>query len=140
MTWSGLGQPLPSARTLRAMEMNCTHSAICAAGLFLLAGLVTHANATDAGSGAASYLEFESVLDGHCQNLSPGGKLRIVHNVHPDSAIDFRLFRIFVGKRQGRSTGIAQPRGTPVKLGCTRVDGREQDWIVERARFAAADV
>jgi hypothetical protein len=82
-----------------------------------------------------TYLEFESVGDGRCQILSKGGKLRVLHNRHPKLTIDFRLTRIFAGKPQGLSTGIAEPNAPPVKLGCTRVDGREQDWVLERVRF-----
>lgn len=86
-------------------------------------------------SPAASYLTFESVSDGRCQILSEGGKLRIMHNRHPRSAIRFRLMRVFAGKPQGLSTGTAETGEQPTKLGCTRVDGREQDWIIERASY-----
>ena len=89
---------------------------------------------------AASYLSFESKIDGKCQNLSEGGKLQIVRNLHPTKKISFRLIRYFVDVRQrGRATGIAEPAGEAVKLGCTRVGGRTQRWVVERAEFTTAD-
>ena len=86
---------------------------------------------------AAAYLEFASKLDGRCQILSEGGKLRVLRNTHADHAIKYRLVRQFVGVAQGLSVGIAPPGGEIVKLGCTRVDGRQQEWIVERANFIA---
>ncbi|MGB1879384.1 MAG: hypothetical protein ACPHTD_01585, partial [Gammaproteobacteria bacterium] len=46
---------------------------------------------------AEDYLEFESVPDGRCQILSMGGKLRVLHNRHPELAIRFRLVRMFAG-------------------------------------------
>ena len=85
----------------------------------------------------AAYLEFESHLDGRCQILSAGGKLRVLRNTHAARPIAFRLIRTFAGVRQtGRAMGVAGPDGEPVKLGCTRVDGRLQDWRVERAEFS----
>jgi len=108
----------------------------CAAGLAFFS---TPLLATPTGDqqSAPSYLSFESVADGRCQILSSGGKLRVLHNQHPDTAIKYRLIRTFVGKSQGRSVGVAQPGDAITKLGCTRVDGREQDWVVERAQFVA---
>jgi hypothetical protein len=89
-------------------------------------------------AGATAFLQFESRNDGRCQVLSEGGKLRIMRNTHGEQAIEYRLVRKFVGVAQGLSVGIAPPGGEDVKLGCTRVDGRHQDWIVERANFIAA--
>ncbi len=88
---------------------------------------------------AAGYLEFESIGDGRCQNLSDGGKLRILHNRNTDQAIKYRLQRTFVGRPQGLSVGIAGAGEQAIKLGCTRVDGRPQDWVVERAQFTTED-
>ena len=89
---------------------------------------------------AEDYLEFESVPDGRCQILSMGGKLRLLHNRHPKLAIRFRLVRMFAGNHpQGRSTGAIAAGGKPTRLGCTRVDGRDQDWIIERASFAEGE-
>lgn len=96
--------------------------------------------ASPAAADAASFLELESVGDGRCQILSDGGKLRIMHNRHPAKRIAFRLQRTFAGKLQGLSTGEIEPGGSPVKLGCTRVDGRPQDWVVERARFQSENL
>lgn len=92
--------------------------------------------AEPADDGAAAFLELESVLDGRCQILSEGGKLRVIKNTHASRTVRYRLIRMFAGNHpQGRSIGSAPPGAEPVKLGCTRVDGRTQDWIVERARF-----
>ncbi|MFT4563632.1 MAG: hypothetical protein ACI9BW_003388 [Gammaproteobacteria bacterium] len=87
---------------------------------------------------AESFLSFEDKLDGRCQNLSPGGKLTIIHNAHPTETIRFRLIRYFVDVRQqGRATGVLLPDGNPVKIGCNLVDGRKQRWVVEKADFIA---
>jgi hypothetical protein len=88
------------------------------------------------GDSAAAFLELRSEPDGRCQILSQGGKLRVLHNHHAERAIEYRLVRVFAGDHpQGLSDGVAPP-GEPVKLGCTEVDGRPQDWVVQRARFA----
>ncbi|MEX2480866.1 MAG: hypothetical protein WD928_08395 [Gammaproteobacteria bacterium] len=101
----------------------------------LLAAAVT-AGASSDPNDAARFVEFESVPDGRCQILSDGGKLRILRNTHGAHAINYRVERIFAGShRQGLADGIAPAGGEAVKLGCTRVDGREQDWILDRARF-----
>ena len=107
--------------------------------LLALAGTCAGVQADESGPDAVSFLAFESVLDGKCQILSDGGKLRILRNTHPDIAVDFRLMRVFAGVPQGLTTGRAAPAGDPVKLGCTLVDGRNQDWTVDRARFAAEE-
>lgn len=86
---------------------------------------------------AESYLVFEEIIDGKCQNLSAGGKLQVMLNAHPSRKIKFRLVRYFVDVRQnGRATGVAEPGGSRVKLGCSRVGGRVQRWEVERAEFS----
>ncbi len=95
----------------------------------------TSAACEDGACGARAYLEFESKADGRCQILSDGGKLRVMRNAHAERAIAYRLTRIFVGVRQGLSTGVAPPGGEEVKLGCTRVDDRAQEWSIERASF-----
>ena len=85
---------------------------------------------------AASYLTFQSEADGRCQILSTGGQLRLLINSHATRAIDYRLVRVFGdGHRQGLVGGTAAPGGERVPLGCTQVDGRPQDWLLERARF-----
>ena len=92
--------------------------------------------ASPGAGGANQFLEFESVGDGRCLNLSEGGKLRILRNTHGERAIHYRVQRVFAGNHaQGLATGIAPANGDPVPLGCTRVDGRPQDWTVDRARF-----
>ncbi|MGE4616720.1 MAG: hypothetical protein AAEJ43_06850 [Gammaproteobacteria bacterium] len=97
-----------------------------------------HASPLAEETGAAAYLEFATRLDGHCQILSEGGKLRVLRNTHAVHAIKYRLVRKFVGVAQGLSVGVAPPGGEIVKLGCSQVDGRQQEWIVERASFIAA--
>jgi len=105
------------------------------AGL-VLGLLLASASSASTDGGAAAFLSLESVNDGRCQNLSQGGKLRVLRNTHAERDISYRLIRMFAGNHpQGRSVGRAPAGGDEVKLGCTRVDGREQDWIVERARF-----
>ncbi len=85
---------------------------------------------------ASSFLAFQSEADGRCQILSAGGKLRILRNRHATRAIDFRVMRIFGdGHPQGLAAGTAPAGGELVPLGCTQVDGRPQDWLLERASF-----
>ena len=82
------------------------------------------------------YIEFESVLDGRCQILSKGGKLRTVINNHPDKTIKYRFTRMFAGKRQASmAAGTIKPGEKPVKLGCTEVDGHEQTWEIKAVTF-----
>ena len=105
-------------------------------GLSVLAALASVYAAPDDGAhDAGAYLEFESKADGRCQILSDGGKLRVMRNTHTEHAIVYRLTRIFVGVRQGLSAGVAPPGGEEVKLGCTKVNGRDQEWSIERASF-----
>ena len=102
--------------------------------LVLLAGPAR--GATESDPVASSFLEFSAENDGRCQILSEGGQLRILRNRHAERAIDYRLMRVFAnGHPQNRVVGTAPPGGEPVKLGCTRVDGRPQDWLLERATF-----
>jgi len=114
----------PRLRPIRAL--------LYAGGLALWA-----AGQVGAGEPAPSaFLEFQSEPDGRCQILSEGGKLRILYNRHTTRAIDYRLIRVFGdGHHQGRVVGTAPAGGEPVPLGCTRVDGRPQDWQLERANF-----
>ena len=128
--------PVPSYTA--AMQLISNSLALFAAVITLTISLPL-ATAADGSAGAASYLVFESVADGRCQILSDGGKLRVLRNQHAQRAINFRLMRVFAGKPQGLSTGIAEPGATPFKLGCTRVDGRDQDWVIERAGFKPED-
>jgi len=82
------------------------------------------------------FLEFKSELDGKCQILSSGGKLRTVKNNHPDKAIKYRFNRMFAGKRQASmAVGTIEPGEKPVKLGCTEVDGYEQTWEIKVVKF-----
>ncbi len=85
---------------------------------------------------ATSFLEFQSEADGRCQILSEGGKLRVLYNRHASRAINYRLIRVFGDShQQGRVAGTAPAGGEPVPLGCTQVNGRPQDWQLERATF-----
>jgi hypothetical protein len=129
--------PVPSYTAV--MQFISTSSALFFGAVMALLISWPQAAVADESAGAASYLVFESVADGRCQILSNGGKLRVLRNQHAQTAIDFRLMRVFAGKPQGLSTGIAEPGATPFKLGCTRVDGRAQDWVIERARFKQED-
>jgi hypothetical protein len=89
---------------------------------------------------AAAHLELVTVPDGRCQILSEGGKLRVLHNRHASRPIDYRLLRTFPpGQPQGLVAGTIPAGPEPHKLGCTRVDGREQDWLVKRARYAVQE-
>lgn len=82
------------------------------------------------------YIEFISQPDGRCQILSKGGQLRVVKNNHTDKSIKYRFNRMFAGKRQaGLTIGILEPGANPVKLGCTEVDGREQNWEIKIVNF-----
>jgi hypothetical protein len=85
---------------------------------------------------APSFLQFATKTDGRCQNLSQGGKLAVMQSSHPTRKIEFRLIRYFVDVPQnGRATGIAEPQGEVVPLGCTLIGGRPQRWEVDRANF-----
>jgi hypothetical protein len=89
---------------------------------------------------AADALAFEAVLDGRCQILSAGGKLQVVTNTDPTRRVRYRLVRVFADTPQaGRVIGELGPGEGPVKLGCTRVDGREQRWDVLSAEFIDTD-
>jgi hypothetical protein len=98
--------------------------------------LAQQLTASEAEKPAASYLTFESVLDGKCQNLSEGGKLTLLRNTHPSKAIRYRLLRLFVARPQGLMDGAIDPAEGVQKLGCDKVGGRVQTWQVKRARFA----
>lgn len=92
--------------------------------------------AADESADPAAFLEFTSIADGRCQILSEGGKLRLIHNRHRQRTIDFRLVRMFAGNHpQGLVTGTLIAGTEGMKLGCTEVDGRPQDWVLQRARF-----
>ncbi|NNM01850.1 MAG: hypothetical protein HKO62_13935 [Gammaproteobacteria bacterium] len=115
---------------------------VLASALLIASGPAGAADAdmADPLTAGAPFLEFETVLDGNCQNLSQGGKLRKMRNVHGDAKIRYRLIRYFADVPQwGRATGIIAPADGDIKLGCTLVDGREQRWEVERAEFVTED-
>ncbi|MCC7411288.1 MAG: hypothetical protein IT495_06620 [Gammaproteobacteria bacterium] len=85
---------------------------------------------------AAQYLELSSVADGKCQIMSAGGKLRLMRNTHPNRALAYRLVRMFADKPQaGLVVGRLEPGEPPIKLGCTRIDGREQRWDIVTAEL-----
>lgn len=112
---------------------------LCAAVMVLCLTPASSWSAADVGAHeqpTASFLTFQSEADGRCQILSPGGKLRVLINSHATRAIDYRLVRVFgAGHRQGLVGGTAPAGGERVPLGCTQVDGRPQNWLLERARF-----
>ncbi len=137
-----MGKSEPGRRSGGSASQRSLHAL---AGLFL-AGTVLGACAAappaapaapePATTAAADALAFESVLDGRCQILSDGGKLRVVRNTDPARRVRYRLVRVFADTPQaGRVTGELGPGEGPVKLGCTRVDGREQRWEVLSAEF-----
>lgn len=116
----------PAGGILAAMALLCALGGDPAAG----------SPAAEPAGDAAAQLAFESHPDGKCHILSEGGKLRLMRNVHPERAVHYRLIRYFAGRPQpGRVTGTIAPDDTPVRLGCTRVDGREQHWEIESATF-----
>ena len=113
--------------------------ALPALALLLAAHIDTsHADSDDRGHAvtqAAAMLRFRAVPDNHCQQRDHHGKLALLINNDPTQAIRYRLARYFGDKRQpGISRGDIAP-GEEVKLGCTRIDGREQVWKITRAIF-----
>lgn len=84
---------------------------------------------------AAAALAFEERLDGRCHNLSEGGKLVVLVNRDPRRAVRYRLRRLFAGRPQGGLSVGTIAAGAERKLGCSRVDGREQRWVIERAHW-----
>ena len=83
-----------------------------------------------------SYLEFVASLDGKCHILSTGGRLRSIKNNHRKKTIRYRLVRYFAGKPQPSFTaGTLGPAGQISALGCDRVDGQDQSWRLESARY-----
>lgn len=104
----------------------------------LVAGLALSAPVFS-GESAGSYLNIAPQHDGKCQNLSEGGKLVVLRNTHPARSIRFRLVRYFKGVPQSRIVGAVAPGEEGQKLGCNRVDGRDQSWKIERAEFEQGD-
>ncbi len=116
--------------------MISTFGKVITSSLLLVATALASVGADEQVRLPRSFLIFDEIIDGRCQNLSAGGKLQVLLNTHPSRNIKFRLIRYFVDVRQnGRATGIAEISDTPVKLGCTIVGGRVQRWEVERAEF-----
>lgn len=104
----------------------------CVAGCLLWLG----ASAALADNRAAQdFLTVKSQNDGRCQILSEGGKLVVLRNTHPDRSIRYRLVRYFMDVPQSRVVGAIAPGEEGQKLGCSRVDGRDQFWKIERAEF-----
>jgi len=105
--------------------------------------LLTHINTShadgkdrgDTATQAAAMLKFRAIPDNHCQQRDHHGKLALLINNHPAQSIKYRLVRYFGDKRQpGIARGDISP-GEEVKLGCTRIHGREQVWKITRASF-----
>lgn len=114
-----------------------TPSSAVGAGIGLLALLLqATATASESSADAANFVRFELIPDGRCQILSAGGKLRVLYNLHHSQAIEYRLIRTFAGSHpQGRVVGVAPAESAAIKLGCSEVGGRPQDWVLERAKF-----
>lgn len=107
----------------------------CLGILSLTSPTAVLAGETPARGTATAFLTVDAQVDGKCQNLSEGGKLVILHNTHPARSIEYRLVRMFAKVPQSRVVGVLAPDGEGQRLGCNRVDGREQSWRVERATF-----
>lgn len=97
---------------------------------------VTLANGQAASQEARNFLSIETIPDGKCQILSEGGQLVVLHNTHGSKKIRYRLTRYFADKQQGLSTGTVASGDEGQKLGCNKVDGRQQRWQIERAQFS----
>jgi len=83
-----------------------------------------------------SYVEFVANLDGKCYMLSAGGRLQSIKNNHLSKTIRYRLVRYFAGRLQpSLAAGTVGPAGQTKPLGCDRVDGRDQTWRLESARY-----
>lgn len=83
-----------------------------------------------------SYLEFVANLDGKCTILSAGGRLQSIKNNHLSKPIRYRLVRYIAGKPQPSFTaGTVEPAGQTSALGCDRVDGQDQSWRLDSARY-----
>lgn len=82
------------------------------------------------------YVEFIANLDGKCYILSAGGRLQSIKNNHLSKTIRYRLVRYFAGKPQpSLVAGTVGPAGQTKPLGCDRVDGQDQTWRLESARY-----
>lgn len=79
-------------------------------------------------------LSIEARADGKCQNLSEGGKLVVLRSASP-RPISYRLTRYFADVPQSPTVGTLAADAPEQPLGCNRVDGRVQRWVIERARF-----
>ncbi len=86
----------------------------------------------------SSHLEIYKEFDGRCQGLRRGDA-RMIRNNHPDKSIKFRMVRILSGQRQPSiiQDTIAPGEDNGQKLGCEKLDDREQNWRIIRAEFVA---
>ncbi len=109
-------------------------------GLLLLAPIATSLAGGEAmGKPASESLGFKSVPDNHCQQRDHHGQLALLINLDPSRTIRYRLSRYYSNRRQpGIARGNIAP-GEEVKLGCTRIHGREQVWKITRAEFLPTD-
>lgn len=96
-------------------------------------GLVT-AGAAEPES-AEDYLEFYEVPNNRCLSLMRGN-MRMMRNMHPEKNIEYRMIRELAGVRQA---SLIRDRIAPGEegqaLGCAKLDGMEQIWIIVQARF-----
>lgn len=89
----------------------------------------------DAGEGAASAVAFELQDNARCHNLSPGGKMTFIRSTDPDRVLRVRLIRYFSDAPQpGRVDVVLSPGEEPREIGCNQLDGRPQEWRVERVK------
>jgi hypothetical protein len=100
--------------------------------------LAQTAPASDEGLARAdprSYLEFVAKIDGKCHILSAGARLQSIKNNHDSRAIRYRLVRYIAGKPQPSYTTGTVASGRMSALGCDRVQGQEQSWRLDSARY-----
>ena len=83
---------------------------------------------------AQAQLSMEARADGKCQNLSEGGKLVVLRSASRQP-IRYRLTRYFADVPQSPTAGRITPEEPEQPLGCNRVDGRVQRWVIKRASF-----
>lgn len=109
-------------------------SLICRQALALAALLATAPAGAAGGLAAQEQLGMEARADGKCQNLSEGGKLIVLRSTS-DRPISYRLVRYFADVPQTPTVGRITPDEPEQPLGCNRVDGRVQRWVIKRASF-----
>lgn len=122
----------------RSMRRLHGRSALAALVALLASGpaVLAQDDAPDGAESAAAQVVFTLEDNARCQNLSPGGKMTLVSNSHPQRGVRVRLVRHFAGAPQpGRVDALLVPGEAPRQLGCSEVDGRPQEWKLVSAAF-----